>query len=1707
MSINEIAQNWTSWVFNISWQITLLIICVAIFASCFRNLSARLRYGLWLLVLLKIFLPPSLATIWGLGHWGIEPLTQEINQTISINENVDDEYRDIEKVESKPVMTEKVPTHLTPAYSTAPNNVEPQYVADESDTFGQDTMANVEDANLSSKEPETSSALEITITPSISIKDLLSIPFILFTTWIVGVVIFLFMIGYRYSRLLSHLRGAEILDEGPCVIELHRLAEKLNLKRIPEILVSDQVNSPFLIGPFRPRIILPMHLNDNLNDDVVHHILLHELSHIRRRDLPVVWLQTFGLALMWFHPLVWWALGRLRHERECATDETALATLDLQPADYGDSILKVIIAARANAMPALGLAGIYERQTRLQERLETIMRHEKISARPYRSAWVLVVLFALVTLPMAAVEKTSSSTNKAGATESYDKTSPVAQTVDINEPAASFGRTTPLDENSDSSLKKVETESDFASLRDMSVKSGDFIEAIDYEMQRVFLRIKKEHPYKDKIDLTGIWDAYQKRFKPEDDEIFSLIQSVESYHKEAMLKPNPVEYSWRLFHLLAEMYLDAGQEDDALEQSLSALETYPDVNYIIPSKHSKFQHIVNDRAGILWDIEGPDAAMEYALLTLKNNAKMQYIFLDWWRKRFEKNDMQDKYEEFLRNVVAAYNHRAVLYSDETESIRKYLLQGEFEDIDISDPSLQAEQSLILETLDPFVGKWVGRDEIDQKTAFKINPDNTFRIELKDSVKEFGWWEKHEDGYQLTGFKRGPIPTTLKVKGDTLIFDFEGEAKGKYDIEDFHRVNPKNGNKPIKEKSVSSLFGELIIGTWQGSIDNKIFMIQFRENGTWKVLQHSSGKIDDGTWRPKGDHYLVYEGDDLELLVYEHGEQLKIINAKNEDDFIMMNRVDENGKENKTSSAKAGAEIEVAPIVGKWHGSFRSTKVSLEITAGGKWLASEDGEDQVEVGHWEVVDGKYLGFEGDGLEFILSIHDDQLMVSNPDTDEAIFLKKADVKKNVKPGFLRTTPAKGEVDAVAIDPFVGHWKGIIEGRDVLLKIHQDKTYHALNNNDDEDRGAWFNLESGYQMVSSEEGVLPITIDLDGDTLTLGIIHDNETVTLHRVKNTSAKSSASQPTNDTIIGKWQIAFDDEFFVFEISENGTWTGSRGGKKEKEMGTWSQSGDRYLGLEEDDLEFHFYLSGDQLKISNPKNPDESMLLDRVDAAEILNSKAAPTKSSFSEIEHYIGQWYCEFGNESLYVKINADGTYSGIEEDNEDQGRWAYQVHGLQLFSDDHNKLDFLIVWDGENVAMEGGGEKFIFEKVYDSAPDDRIVGPWQGMYDGKTLNISFHQDGTFQGLDSGEADHGRWLKLENVYHLIHAEYGLMMYDLKLKGDFLHFNDIKNGRESFSVRRIKQNEDAPAINETIDPILGQWQGKFDGKEVVVQFHDDGSWSGHSVDMTEVDDGRWKRVGNIYQLVEQEDQVAITVDGDQLVIKDLYNDNQEQTMKRVKTSPSSKTDRQADDLLVGLWHGEGAVEGSILKFMANGEWTYQQTLYKENDEIDAFQWGLWEKRGANYWLSNRDKPIRETNIRVSRDKLVMQFPNHILYNNPNEDEVFLRWNRGKTATEKVALEKKVVTSDQLFGDVVNQAEVFEAVHNTVPKLNFWNEIGSTWNREFEYDPSIEGRWIVVDRVKDFESFNPNQREFTDPYAIDTLAINNQGGTSGPWRWT
>ncbi|MHB1309400.1 MAG: SecDF P1 head subdomain-containing protein [Limisphaerales bacterium] len=150
------------------------------------------------------------------------------------------------------------------------------------------------------------------------------------------------------------------------------LAARLGLHQRVRVVESSGLAAPIAFGWLRPTIGLPAGFWSAQSRSEQDAILAHELAHLAARD-PVWMAVTDGLAaVLWWHPLLWWARRQFREASELAADEASLLIEDGPTVLAGClvSLARTLEGRRANGW--LGMAGFRSGLGRRVERLLTL---------------------------------------------------------------------------------------------------------------------------------------------------------------------------------------------------------------------------------------------------------------------------------------------------------------------------------------------------------------------------------------------------------------------------------------------------------------------------------------------------------------------------------------------------------------------------------------------------------------------------------------------------------------------------------------------------------------------------------------------------------------------------------------------------------------------------------------------------------------------------------------------------------------------------------------------------------------------------------------------------------------------------------------------------------------------------------------------------------------------------------------------------------------------------------------------------------------------------------------------------------------------------------------------------------------------------------------------------------------------------------------
>ena len=204
-----------------------------------------------------------------------------------------------------------IPISFGRSYSPFPESVEPAEVAQfaPAETIvteppQADTVSEIETAPVPAAEERRAEIWGIRLTD------------ILKYVWLVGIAVFLAGAAVSYARFLRLIRKNSRVTN--CA-EFEEIKAAMGIRRNIAVKASTMLDAPLMVGVFRPALILP---DSKIGESELRYIVMHELTHFKRRDLLYKWFAMIVNAIHWFNPLVYLLIRRINEDCEISCDVT-----------------------------------------------------------------------------------------------------------------------------------------------------------------------------------------------------------------------------------------------------------------------------------------------------------------------------------------------------------------------------------------------------------------------------------------------------------------------------------------------------------------------------------------------------------------------------------------------------------------------------------------------------------------------------------------------------------------------------------------------------------------------------------------------------------------------------------------------------------------------------------------------------------------------------------------------------------------------------------------------------------------------------------------------------------------------------------------------------------------------------------------------------------------------------------------------------------------------------------------------------------------------------------------------------------------------------------------------------------------------------------------------------------------------------------------
>ena len=278
--LDAIVHAWNAWMWDMSLHVTWLAVLLWLLNKPLQRTSARLRFVLWTLVLVRLVVPPGLILPTGVGFWLGDWFTQQ-TESWSFSPN---------------------------ATATGELGVVPE-------------LAQSSESLSSPGHPRDWSSL-------------------LFTLWLGFVIALLAWLLFGWRQIGRWLALSTPLEDAHSWQALANAQRRAGLSWAVELRDSGQCTTPLVIGCYRPIILLPTAIRESLSPAELETVLVHELMHIARGDSWWRLAQATLGALYFFHPAVWLARYQLNQLCEEACDEQTVLALAGERRNYAQAIVK-----------------------------------------------------------------------------------------------------------------------------------------------------------------------------------------------------------------------------------------------------------------------------------------------------------------------------------------------------------------------------------------------------------------------------------------------------------------------------------------------------------------------------------------------------------------------------------------------------------------------------------------------------------------------------------------------------------------------------------------------------------------------------------------------------------------------------------------------------------------------------------------------------------------------------------------------------------------------------------------------------------------------------------------------------------------------------------------------------------------------------------------------------------------------------------------------------------------------------------------------------------------------------------------------------------------------------------------------------------------------------------------------------------------------
>ncbi|MGV8981178.1 M56 family metallopeptidase [Clostridium sp.] len=289
----------------------------------------------------------------------------------------------------------------------------------------------LDNSNLDSPLSIIASATSTKQIMNIPLKTKINIKQYFCTIWLFGVALLIgiLFVGHKKLRKIIKTSIKNVTSAHKKI--LYDCMKTMNIVTEVELSYSTKIVSPSLCGFIKPEMLIPLRVAINVCDEEFKYIVMHELTHLKNKDIFINWVITLLSIIYWFNPILLYGFHRMRQDCEFSCDSGVISYLDQGGhLKYGNALIRVLeLACSSNRL--IGTTPMVMNSLEIKRRIIMISKYKKINIKGILLGALVVIIIGSLGISLNT-SNVSSDKNVASATTLQVETPVVPSKITVN---------------------------------------------------------------------------------------------------------------------------------------------------------------------------------------------------------------------------------------------------------------------------------------------------------------------------------------------------------------------------------------------------------------------------------------------------------------------------------------------------------------------------------------------------------------------------------------------------------------------------------------------------------------------------------------------------------------------------------------------------------------------------------------------------------------------------------------------------------------------------------------------------------------------------------------------------------------------------------------------------------------------------------------------------------------------------------------------------------------------------------------------------------------------------------------------------------------------------------------------------------------------------------------------------------------------------